>query len=72
MKNHQSRPSRFESFSEVNAISSQTRGRGQKRECDRGRGKNPQYNDFYGNNSSNSQKMKVSLHHQKWNNTETK
>ena len=56
----------------MNAISSQTRGRGQKRECDRGRGKNPQYHDFYGNNSSNSQKMKVSLHHQKWNNTETK
>ena len=28
MKNHQSHPTRFESFPEVNAISSQTSGRG--------------------------------------------
>ena len=60
MKNHQSRPTRFESFPEVNAISSQTHGRGY------GRGRNPRYNSSYNNNS---QKMKASLHHQKWNNT---
>ena len=51
MKNHQSHPTRFESFPEVNAISSQTRGRGQGRGNDRGYGRNPQYNGYYGNNS---------------------
>ena len=65
MKNHQSHPTRFESFPEVNAISSQTRGRGWERGC--GRGRNPRYHGSYNNN--NSQKMKASLHHQKWNNT---
>ena len=56
----------------MNAISSQTRGRGQGRGNDRGCGKNPQYNGYYGNNSSDSHKRKASLHHQKWNNTEVK
>ena len=56
---------RSKPFPEVNAISSQTRGRGQGRGNDRGCGKNPQYNGYYGNNSSNSQKRKASLHHKK-------
>ena len=60
MKNHQSHPTRFESFPEVNVISSQTRGHG----C--GHGRNLRYHGSYNNNS---QKMKASLHHQKWNNT---
>ena len=47
MRNHQSRPTRSESFLD-------------------------QYHDFYSHNSPNSQKMKASLHHQKWNNTEVK
>ena len=64
MKNHQSHPTRFESFPEVNAISSQTRERGWERGC--GHGRNPRY---HGSNNNNSQKMKASLHHQKWNNT---
>ena len=67
MRNHQSRPTGFEPFPEVNAISSQTRGRGRWR--DRGCGRNPQYHGSY---SNNFQRMKVSLHHKKWNNTETK
>ena len=62
MINHQSRPTRSESFPKVNAILSQTRGHG----------RNPRYHDSYSNNSPNSQKRKVSLHHQKWNNTEVK
>ena len=37
MKNHQSRPTRTEPFPEVNAISSQTNGRG--RSHGRGRGR---------------------------------
>ena len=64
MRNHQSCPTRFESFPEVNAISSQTRGCGWERDC--GRERNPRYHGSYNNNS---QKMKTSLHHQKWNNT---
>ena len=64
MKNHQSHPTRFESFPNVNAISSQTRGRGWERDC--GGERNPWYRGSY---SNNSQKMKASLHHQKWNNT---
>ena len=44
--------------------------RGQGNGC--GHGRNPRYNGYYGNNSSNSHKMKASLHHQKWNNTEAK
>ena len=63
MRNHQSRPIRSEPFPEVNTISSQTCGRGH------GRGRNPQYHGSY---SNNSQKMKVSLYHKKWNNTEVK
>ncbi|WJZ86250.1 hypothetical protein VitviT2T_005726 [Vitis vinifera] len=70
MRNHQSRPTGSEPFPEVNAISSQTRGRGrgQGRGRVRGHGRNPRYHGSY---SNNSQKMKASLHHQKWNNTET-
>ncbi|KAL6313570.1 hypothetical protein AAG906_006937 [Vitis piasezkii] len=67
MRNHQSHPTRSEPFPEVNAISSQTRGRGQGR--GHGRGRNPRYHGSY---SNNSQKMKALLHHQKWNNIETK
>ena len=66
MRNHQSHPTRFESFPRVNAISSQTCGRGWERDC--GRERNPWYHGSY---SNNSQKMKASLHHRKWNNTET-
>ena len=62
MRNYQSRPTGSEPFPEVNAISSQTHGHGH------GRGRNPRYHGSY---SNNSQKMKASLHHQKWNNTET-
>ena len=54
MRNHQSCPIGSKPFPEVNAISSQTRGRG----C--GRGRNPRYHGSYNNNSH---KMKVSLHH---------
>ena len=70
IRNHQSRPTRSESFPEVNTISSQIRGCGQRR--GHGRGRNPRYHGSYGNNSSNSQKMKASLHHHKWNNIEAK
>ena len=70
MRNHQSRPTESEPFPKVNAISSQTRGRGQGR--GRSRGRNPQYHGSYSNNSSNSHKIKASLHHQKWNNIEAK
>ena len=64
MRNHQSRPTGSEPFSEVNAISSQTRGRGRRwgRGRGRGRGRNPWHHGSY---SNNSQKMKVSLHHKK-------
>ena len=65
MRNHQSRSTGFEPFPEVNAISSPTHGR----ERGQGRGRNPRYHGSY---SNNSQKMKALLHHQKWNNTETK
>ena len=43
MINHQSRPTGFEPFPEVNAISSQTRGcgRGRGRGRGRGHGRNP-------------------------------
>ena len=70
MRNHQSRPTGSEPFPKVNAISSQTRGHGRERR--RGRERNPRYHGSYGNSSSNSHKRKTSLHHQKWNNTETK
>ena len=56
----------------MNVISSQTRGRERGRGRGRSRGINLRYHGSYNNNSSNSQKMKVSLHHQKWNNTEAK
>ena len=46
MINHRSFLTRFESFPEVNAISSQTHGRGQRQ----GRGRNPRYHGSYGNN----------------------
>ena len=69
MRNHQSRPTRFESFPEMNAISFQNHGRrrGRGRGC--GHGRNPRYHGSYNNNSH---KMKVSLHHQKWNNIDAK
>ena len=71
MRNHQSHPTGSEPFPEVNAISSQTRGRGQGQGRGRGHGhgRNPRYHGSY---SNNSQKIKAPLHHQKWNNTETK
>ena len=72
MRNHKSRPTGSEAFPEVNAILSQTCGRGRGRERGRGHGRNPRYHGFYSNNSSNSHKRKVSLHHQKWNNTQAK
>ena len=68
MRNHQSRPIGSEPFPEVNAISSQTHGHGQGQGNGCGHGRNPRYNGYYGNNSSNYQKIKTSLHHQKWNN----
>ena len=68
MRNHQSRPTGSEPFPEVNAISSQTCERGRGRGRGRGNGRNPRYHGSY---SNNSQKLKASLHHQKWNNTET-
>ena len=49
MRNHQSRPTGFEPFPEVNAISSQTRGRGRWR--GRGCGRNSQYHGSYDINS---------------------
>ena len=67
MKNHQSRPTGTEPFPEVNAISSQTNGRG--RSHGRGRG-HSRYHGTHGNNSTH--KEKTSMHHQKWNNTEAK
>ena len=70
MRNHQSRPTRSESFPKMNAILSQTRGRWRERGC--GGGRNPRHHGSYSNNSPNSQKRKASLHHQKWNNTEVK
>ena len=72
MRNHQSCPIGFKPFPKVNAISSQTRGcgRGRGRGRGHGHGRNPQYHGSCSNNSPNSQKMKTSLHHQKWNNIE--
>ena len=72
IRNHQSHPTGSEPFLEVNVISSQTRGRERGRGRGRSCGINPRYHGSYSNNSSNSQKMKVSLHHQKWNNTKAK
>ena len=60
MRNHQSRPTRFESFPEMNAISSQNHGHGRGRGRGCGHGRNPRYHGSYNNNSH---KMKVSLHH---------
>ena len=74
MKNHQSCPIGIEPFPEVNAISSQTNGRGcghgRGRDRGRGHGRNSQYHGTHGNNSTH--KGKTSMHHQKWNNTEAK
>ena len=73
MRNHQSCPIGFKPFPKVNAISSQTRGCrwGRGHGCDYGR--NCGYHGAHDSNSSNSQrKKKVSLHHQKWSNTEVK
>ena len=53
----------------MNAILSQTSGHGRGRGRGHGYGRNPQYHGSY---SNNSEKMKVSLHHQKWNNIEAK
>ena len=69
MRNHQSRPTRSESFPEVNAMSSQTRGCGRGWGRGHGHGRNPWYHGSYNNNS---QKRKASLHHHKWNNIEVK
>ena len=66
MKNHESRPTRTEPFPEVNAIASQTNGRGRSHD----RGRNSQYHGTHGNNSTH--KGKTSMHHQKLNNTEAK
>ena len=66
MKNNQSRLIGTEPFLEVNAISSQTNGRGRGR----GHGRNSRYHATHGNNSTH--KGKISMHHQKWNNTEAK
>ena len=65
MKNHQSRLTGIEPFPEVNAISSQTNGRGRShghgrsRGC--GRGRNFRYHGTHGNNSTH--KGKTSMHH---------
>ena len=72
MRNHQSHPTGSEPFLEVNVISSQTRGRERGRGRGRSCGINPRYHGSYSNNSSNSQKRKALLHHQKWNNTKAK
>ena len=52
----------------MNAISSQTNGRGRShgRGHGRGRGRNSRYHGTHGNNSTH--KGKTSMHHQKWNN----
>ena len=68
MKNQQPRPNGTEPFPEVNAISSQTNGRG--RSHGRGRGRNSRYHGTHGNNSTH--KGKTSMHHQKLNNTKAK
>ena len=61
MKNHQSRLTGFETFPEVNAISSQNHGRGRGRGRGRSRGRNSrQYNNY-----SSYQKRKALFHHQK-------
>ena len=65
MRNHQSCPIGFKPFHEVNAISSQTCGLEHERGRGCGCGRNPWYHGYYGNNSSNSQKRKASLHHKK-------
>ena len=74
MKNHQSNSTGTEPFPEVNAISSQTNGRGRShgrvRGRGRGHGRNSRYHGTHGNNSTH--KGKTSMHHQKWNNTEAK
>ena len=72
MRNHQSRPTGYEQFLEVNAISFQTHRRGRRRERGHGRGRNSRYHGSYHNNSSNFRKRKASLHHQKWSNIEVK
>ena len=68
MKNHQFCPTGTEPFFEVNAISSQTNGRGWG--YSHGRGRNSRYHGTHGNNSTH--KEKNSIHYQKWNNTEAK
>ena len=56
----------------MNAISSQTNGRGRSHGCGRGRGRerNSRYHGTHGNNSTH--KGKTLMHRQKWNNTEAK
>ena len=68
IRNHQSNPTGSESFTEVNVISSQTHGRRRGH----GRGRNFQYHETHGSNHSNSQKMKTSWNHHKWNTTKVK
>ena len=72
MKNHQSRPTGTKPFLEVNAISSQTNGRGRSHGRGRGRGhgRNSRYHGTHGNNSTH--KGKTSMHHKKWNYTKAK
>ena len=70
MKNHKSRPTGTEPFPKVNAIASQTNGRGLIYGRGKGRGRNSQYHGTHGNNSTH--KGKTSMHHQKLNNTEAK
>ena len=76
MKNHQSRPTGTKPFPKVNAISSQTNGRGRRHGRGRGRGRgrghgrNSRYHGTHGNNSTH--KGKTSMHHKKWNYTKAK
>ena len=74
MKNHQSCPTGTEPFLKVNAISSQTNGRGRSHGRGWGRGgghgRNSRYHGTHGNNST--YKGKTSMYHQKWKNTEAK
>ena len=63
MINHQSCLIESESFPKVNVISSQIREHGQGRGHGRDRGRNFLYHGVQGNNISNSQKKKASMHH---------
>ena len=61
MKYHQSRPTGTEPFPEVNAILSQTNGRGRShgrgRGWGRGRGRNSRYHGTHNNNSTHKGKL---------------